>query len=337
MELKAHQLKGWTQSSPPEQMASASACLVFGPDAGGVTDLCLALAKDQDRVTLEGNEITAPAIASHTDTLSLFGGGTTVLIRGAVDKHVKEIEPILEAGINPGSKIIIQAGNLKGTSKLKKLFAASKTAVSVALYPMKGNEIPAFAKAYAQANGCNLDRDALSVISQELSGDRARSARMMETICLHALGSDRTVIKREDVIAVCRGIDESDLSSPLDHALSGNTAAAISSLDDKIHRGENPIALLRIFSYRAFRMLAIAQLGKPAKDAVKQAKPPVFWAEQDMFVRILGRHDAIAFEKIIAHIDRAEDQIVETAAPAQVVLPDLLLKISKGSLKWPKF
>jgi DNA polymerase III delta subunit len=336
MELKANHIQGWSRYSPPEAMKNASACLIFGPDAGGATDLCLSLIGTEERITLEGGAITREAISSHTDTMSLFGGGTTVLVRGATDKHVKEFEPLLAGGINPGSRVIVQAGNLKGNSKLKKLFASNKDAVSVALYPMKGNEITTFAKSYAKECGCELDRSANSAISQELSGDRARSARMMETICLHAIGAGRKNVLREDIIAVCHGIDENDLSAPFDQALSGNLSIALTSLDDKILRGENPIALLRIFSYRAFRYLTLAQSGKSAQNSVNQAKPPIFWSEKDLFIRVLSRHDSIALQQIIVLIDRTEDKIVEGGVRPSIALPDMLLKIAKGNLKWPK-
>jgi len=336
MEIKSNQLGGWTKNSPPKEMAEAAACLVFGPDIGGVTDLCLALASSDERVTLEANEITKDAIASHTDTLSLFGGGTTVLARGATDKHAKEFEAILEAGINPGSKLIVQAGALKGSSKLKKLFANAKEARSVALYTMRPNEIAGFVSTVARELGCTVDRQGQSAISSEVSGDRAVAARTAETLCLHAIGSERTAITREDVMAVCRGVDEGDLSAPFDYALQGNIADALASLDDKIHRGENPIALLRIFTFRLNRYLDLAHLGLSPAAAVGKAKPPVFWSDKDMFTRILGRHDAISLQKVLVMIDRCENRLVEGGARPGIVLPDLLLTISKGRLKWPK-
>lgn len=336
MELKPNQLGSWTRNSPPGAMADSPACLVFGPDTGGVTDLCLSLLQGDERVTLEGNDITRDAIASHTETLSLFGGGTTVLVRGATDKQVKEIEPILASGINPGAKLIVQAGNLKGTSKLKKIFASNKDACCVTLYAMRGREISDFVSAVAAELGCSVDRQAQVLISSEVSGDRAMAARTAEILCLHAMGCDRTTITREDVMNVCRGIDESDLSAPLDLALQGNLGASLEALDDKLHRGENPIALMRIFSYRINRFLALAQSGLQPSTAVAKAKPPIFWAEKDMFLKVLSRHDTPSLQKVLVMLDRAEHRMIECGAPAAVVLPDMLLTISKGRLKWPK-
>lgn len=337
MEIKPNQLGSWTRSSPPQELARAPACLVFGPDIGGVTDLSLSLIESEERVTLEGNEITREAISSHTETLSLFGGGSTVLVRGATDKHVKEIQPVLEAGINPGSKLIVQAGNLKGSSKLKKLFASDKEARSVVLYAMRGREVGDFVANIVAEAGLRVDRDAKSLISTEVSGDRALAARTAEALVLHAQGSGRDIVTREDVMAVCHGVDESDLSAPLDFALQGNLPASLASLDDKLLRGENPIALMRIFTYRLGRFLALAQSGLSPSAAIAKARPPVFWTEKDMFARILSRHDAQAITQVLVMIDRAEDRMVEGGARPTLVLADLLVTISKGRLKWPKF
>tara|TARA_Y100000815_G_scaffold244231_1_gene242320 strand:- start:2202 stop:3215 length:1014 start_codon:yes stop_codon:yes gene_type:complete len=337
MEIKPNQLGKWTRESPPEVLSKAPACLIFGPDIGGVTDLSLALIQSEERVTLEGSDITRGAIASHTESFSLFGGGTTVLVRGATDKHVKEIQPILEAGINPGSKLIVQAGNLKGSSKLKKLFAGNKEAQSIVLYTMRGREITDFVSNIVQQAGLKIDRDATSMIGNEVSGDRAMAARTAESLILHAQGSDRSTVTREDVMAVCHGVDESDLSAPLDFALQGNLAAALSSLDDKLLRGENPIALMRIFTYRIGRFLALSQSGLAPSAAIAKARPPVFWTEKEMFSRILSRHNTIALTQILVMIDRAEDRMVETGSRPSLVLPDMLITISKGRLKWPKF
>lgn len=337
MEIKSNAMGSWTLNSPPSALAGAPACLVSGADIGGVTDLCLSLSRSDERITLEGNEITYQAISSHTETLSLFGGGTIVLARGATEKHVKDLAKILEVGINPGSKLIVQAGSLKGASKLKKLFASDKLAKSVVLYTMRGDEITTFVDGVAKENGCTIERSCRSLIGSEVSGDRALAARTAETLCLHAIGSDRNQITREDVMAVCRGIDEGDLSAPLDMALQGKLGDALGSLDDKLLRGENPIALMRIFTYRLNRYLALSQSGLSPSAAIGKARPPVFWTEKDMFARILGRHDAISLQKAMVMIDRCEDRIVEGAVKPAVALPDLLLNLSKGNLKWPKF
>lgn len=336
MEIKPNALGSWTRGSPPQVLANAPACLICGTDTGGITDLCLSLSNAGDRVTLEGNEISYQAISSHTETLSLFGGNTIVLARGATEKHVKDLTRVLENGINPGARLIVQAGNLKGASKLKKLFASDKSAKSVILYGMRGEEIAGFVTNVAKEFGCDIDRSCRNLIATEVSGDRAIAARTAETLCLHALGSDRSVITREDVMAVCRGVDESDLSAPFDLALQGNLSAALASLDDKLLRGENAITLLRISCYRLNRYLALSQSGLNPNAAIAKAKPPVFWTEKDTFARILMRHDAVELQKILVMLDRTEHKIVEAGTRPAIALPDLLLNISKGHLKWPK-
>jgi DNA polymerase-3 subunit delta len=337
MELKSQSLGVWTASSPPKEMVDTPICLVFGQDVGGVMDLCLSLIPNDERVTLEGNMITANEIFSHTQTFSLFGGGTTVLVRGATDKNFKELEVVLNSPMNEGTKVIIQAGALKGTSKLKKAFAASKSAKSVCLYNMRPADIGSFAIGQAKLMGCTLTRDASALLAQEMSGDRAVSARMMETVCLHTLGSQRTEITRDDVTAVVRGADETDLSAPLDAALTGDLVNALRRLDDKIHGGENPITLLRLFTFRLGRFLALSETGKSAGQAIAAAKPPVFWSDKDIFTKVLSRNPVEALRKILVAIDRIEHGIVENGQRGDILIAELLIKISKGQVPWPKF
>lgn len=291
--------------------------LLFGPDSGGAAEFVrlAAQAGEADRDRFDARAVKAPDISSLLGSASLFGGAGTVVLDHVGDAHRDMVSRILDAPFAPGARLILLAGELGKTSKLRRMHADSDDMVAVPFYLMEDHEIANFARNTLQAMDMALSRDAGAALATRLSGDRALTTRACETLALHALGHGRREITHDDVIAMLSGVDESAYTAPLDQALLGSHGPALAHLHARLAEGTSSVALLRAFSARLFRLRAMHDSGLSAKDAVAKAKPPVFWKERALVTRLLGKTTHKIIDRTLLLIDRAEYDMIERGAP----------------------
>jgi DNA polymerase-3 subunit delta len=330
MEIKPKTTASWVPGTLPRDLApgGARAILFFGPDQGGIFEFARLAAGTGDRERMDAKSTDASEIISALGSASLFGGASTVVLDGAGDAQFKKIETILQAPFSDGARLIVLAGDLKASSKLRKMFQAGKDLLGVPLYAMRLNEIQAFATSHLKAQGLGLEADARHGLAERLSGDRALAARACEIVALHAIGKGRSKVALADVKAVLDTVDEDGLTAPFDHAIKGDAPAAARALHVRLASGENFIGMLRAFSNRAFRMRAMLASGLPASEAVEKARPPVFWAEKAAMKQMIGGLSLAKIDRILRMIDKAEYQIIEQGISPEATLGSMIVQIS---------
>lgn len=333
MELKPQETSAWVTGQLPAALApggQARAILLFGPDQGGVFEFArLAARASGDVETYPASDVDAGSVISSLSAGSLFGGATSVRLDGADDRQVARIEAILEAPFADGARLIITAGEIKPASKLRKLFAGRKDCVSAPLYLMRDRDIQSFAANFFRAEDLGLDRAASNELTTRLSGDRATAARSCEVVALHAQGRGSDKIEIADIRAVLDTVDEDGLQAPFDLALDGQTAQASTACSRRLASGESFVGLLRIFAMRAQKLRGLMEAGLSPRAAVDKAKPPIFWAEKDLVVRLLGKLSLAKVDRVLEMIDATERRIIEDRIPAEAAMPALLLDISR--------
>lgn len=334
MEIKPADTSAWVPGVIPAPFTAPAvrAILLFGPDQGGVFELARLTASAAGTVeTYSASDADVSFVVSSLSSLSLFGGATSIRLDAADDKHVARIESILDAPFADGAKLIITAGDIKPTSKLRKLFAARKDCVSAPLYLMKERDISRFASAYFSSQGVPMDRDASLEIASRLSGDRATATRSCEVVALHAIGRGSKTVSGVDVRAILDSVDEDGIVAPFDLALDGQMAKASLSCTRRLNSGESFVGMLRIFAMRAYKLRALMEEGLSPRDAVAKAKPPIFWTERDMVTRLLGKLSLGKMDRILSMIDATERRIIEDRIPVEAAMPALMLDISRHS------
>jgi len=330
MELKPKTTTSWIPGTLPREIApgGARAVLFFGPDQGGIFEFARLASGNGDRERMDIKSAEPSDVMASLGSGSLFGGASTVILDGAGDAQIKKIQAILDAPFATGARLIILAGDLKASSKLRKLFQAGKDLVGVPLYAMRPGEVQSFAAQHFKAQGLGLDSDARQGLADRLSGDRALAARACEVVALHAIGKGRPSVALEDVRAVLDSVDEDGLNAPFDHAISGDPAGAARALHIRLVGGENFVGMLRVFSARAFRMRDMLASGLSASEAVEKARPPVFWAEKADMKRMISALTLSKIDRILHMIDRVEHQIIEQGAPVDAALGAMLIQIA---------
>src|SRR4051794_37968827 len=124
--------------------------LLYGPDAGLVrerADALLASAVDDPQdpfslVKLDGDELSAEPsrLVEEAMTIPLFGGRRAIRVRAGSRSFAGGVDVLAEAPLKD-CRIVIEAGELRPESPLRKACERAKTAVAIACYPDGDREI----------------------------------------------------------------------------------------------------------------------------------------------------------------------------------------------------
>ena len=291
MELKSSISSKWTTSTIPNELkpGSVKAFLLFGPDQGGVFEYSRLISRAHgETVIIDAANADFTDISAKLSSGSLFDNSVSVRLDNAGDKQFNLISKLIDLPFCAGSSLIICGGDLKPTSKLRKLFSSNPNLISAPLYLMQKRDIAQFAKTYFQSQDLLIEQSLLQQASNKLSGDRASASRSCEMVVLHTRARKSNLIEQVDISAVLDDIDERAITIPLDLAIKSDTVQASIAVTHRLLGGENFVKLLRSFSARLFKLQSILELGLPADQAINAAKPPIFWAEKQEIKQLIS-------------------------------------------------
>lgn len=323
--LPARALDAWIPGAPPAA-AIAPFVLLYGGDEGGITALAADLVRAEGTpVRWSADTLTAADLRAHLSTGGLFGPQAPVRISGATDKHVALLKTALE-GLTDTPRVVIEAGALKKDSKLKALFDTLGS--SIVLHPLDAKGAGAWLTNAISTTPTPLAKGALAGALERLPADRMRLIRLAEVLSLHATGRGAQAIEAQDITALVGHEGEVDLTQALMAALQGQTDAALVALDRQLGGGENPIALLRAWSWKIQRLDDMIRSGLRPAQAVAAARPPVFFTERAATERALTRLGAAGIGAALEQIDATERAIVHSGHPARLVMERWLVRLS---------
>lgn len=270
------------------------AVLLYGPNESFAHEAAQKLAAwavgksdDPYAITKLGEDEIKKDAARLGDALaaqSLLGGPTIGWARvdgkGAEASIVSAIEAY-EAG-EPGGYLIVQAGDLSGSSELVKCFTNSKAiAASIAFYEETEAERAQYAKATAAEMNVAFEPDAEEAFLAALPGDRGLARKEIEKLALYAYGLGRK-LDTADLEQLMAGEAESAIDAASSAAAAGKAAQAVESLAriDSLSGVSALRALLRRLQQLRDARAMIDDGANPA-DAIAKLRPPVFWKERD--------------------------------------------------------
>jgi DNA polymerase-3 subunit delta len=205
--------------------------LVFGPDAGLVSERVNALVKasvdDPDDpfslVRLDGEDVAANPgrLVEEAQTIPLFGGRRAVWVKAGTRNIASAVEELLMLPAGE-CRIVIEAGDLRRTSPLRALVERAKNAAALICYPDNDRDLEKLIDTEMRSAGLALADDARTMLVPLLGGDRAASRNELRKLTLYARGQGTVGV--EDVAAIvsdASGLGTDDL---IDAALAGRPA-----------------------------------------------------------------------------------------------------------------
>ena len=308
--------------------------LLFGEDVGMMRDRAEALVRavagaldDPFRVAELGREEVGQ-LANEAASLSLTGGRRVVRVRDATDAATEAVSTMLK-GPAP-ALVVLEAPGLATRSRLRTLLDAAPDGVAIGCYPEEGRALNDTIRAVLTEAGVGVDSDALAWLTAQLGADRASTRQEVAKLALYAGPGGRVDL---DAAMACVGdLAGLSLDDALFAATEGDVALADRALELAIAEGATAVGLLRaglMHLQRLHRVRLATDAGQSAADAVKSARPPVFFRRVGSFTRALGHWSSGALMAAMARLAEAERACKRTGAPDLLLARNAVLALAR--------
>src|SRR3989440_6614759 len=206
--------------------------LLYGPDAGLVrerADALLASAVDDPNdpfslVRLDGDELSAEPsrLVDEAMTVPLFGGRRAIRVRAGSRSFASGVDTLADTPLKD-CRVVIEAGELRPESPLRKACERAKTAVAIGCYPDGERDLAKLIEDELRISNLRIAPDARAALMALLGGDRQASRNELKKLALYAHGECEVTL--DDVMAVVADASELKIDPIVDGAFAGNSAA----------------------------------------------------------------------------------------------------------------
>lgn len=317
--------------------------LIFGPDAGLVAERGQALVKaatkgDSDPfslVRLDGSDVAADPLrlVDEARTIGLFGGRRTIWVRDVNGRTLPGVSTALETLIAEppdGALVVVEAGDLKKGTGLRKRVEEDRTARAIPCYADTARDLADLIAAETKAAGLEIDDDARQALLQLLGGDRRASRAEIEKLCLYAAGTGR--IRMADIEAIVGDVSVTAMDDAVDAALAGDLAGLDQALTRLMTAGTNP-SVLAAAALRHVQMLARARAeidaGQTAERVIDAVKPPIFFRRKPLVLQALSGWSTARLETAAQRVDEAVFLARRLPALGAEIVADTLFTVAR--------
>ncbi|MEI4263348.1 DNA polymerase III subunit delta [Roseovarius sp. D0-M9] len=260
---------------------------------------------------------------------SFFPGPRVAFVEDATEALAAPILAALEDWREGDAQIIVTAGQLKPTSKLRKTFEAHKNAYAAAIYdePPSRAEIEAMLQKSGLKNiGPEAMRD-LNDLGRAL--DPGDFRQTMDKLSLYKLSDDGPVTP-EDIAACAPASVEADLDDVL-HIVAEARSGEIGPMMKRLRaQGVQPVALV-IAASRHFRALYTAASDPGGvSQGIARMRPPVFGPRRDRMQRQAQAWGAANLQSalgVLTEVDLALRSAGQTA-PQMALVERALIRLA---------
>ncbi|AJE45117.1 DNA polymerase III subunit delta [Celeribacter indicus] len=291
MKLSARDAIGYFAKPDPNK----AGLLLYGPDTMRIAlrrqEVIAALigpqGEEEMRLTrIGGGELRKDKalLMDAMKAVGFFPGPRVAFVEEATDQIADMVKEALFDWRPGDAQIVVTAGQLKASSKLRKLFEGHPSAYAIAIYadPPSRAEIEATLE---KAGVANISREAMTDIEALSRTLDPRDFRQtLDKLALYKFG-DTNPVTSEDVQTCAPATSEAEVDDVLNVVAEGR-ATELGPLMVKIDgQGIDPVTL-SIFAMRHFRTLhAAASDPGGAAAGIGRARPPIFGPRRDRMVR----------------------------------------------------
>ena len=341
MKLAAGRVEGFLRR--PD--TAIRAVLLFGPDAGLVRERADMLGRsiapdlhDPFRVAdLTGAALAAdPArLFDEAAQISLMGGQRLVRVRDVGDTQSAAFGRFLAAPPD-GGLVVVEAGDLPARGALRRVFEDAACGVAIACYPDGARDLADVIRESLAAHRVAASRDAVDFLVGHLGGDRLLTRSELEKLTLYAGDGGR--VELDDARLSIADSAALSLDDAVLAAAEGNAAALDRALSRVFQEGESPVSVIRAALRHLQRLHALSirvAAGDNVDIALRSARPPIFFKQQDSFRRQLARWTEPRLRRQLSALAAAEVCLKTTGMPAETACRAALFTIARDAAPQP--
>ena len=240
-------------------------------------------------------------------------------MRDAADGLARLFAGLLEEAAGDAF-VVAEAGELPARSALRHAFEDHRARRrSAATRTRRATAPPSFARSW-RTHRVAASADALQYLVEHLGGDRLLTRSELEKLALYAGDGGRV-----DLDAARHSVGDSAalaLDDAVMAAAEGDVARLERVLDRVFQEGEAPVAAARALLRHLHRLHGLAArvaAGSAISEAVRTARPPIFFKHQDSIKRQLARWSEPGLRAALDRIAQAELHMKTTGLPAETV------------------
>src|SRR5438128_11453071 len=170
-------------------------------------------------------------------TIPMFGGRRAIRVRAGSRSFASGVDMLADSPVKD-CRIVIEAGELRPESPLRKACERAKTAVAIACYPDTERDLARLIDEELRTSNLRLAADARAVLMSLLGGDRQASRNELRKLALYAHGKGEVTL--DDVMAVVSDASDLKLDPIVDAAFAGNPAVVESEFAKAMVAGTYP-------------------------------------------------------------------------------------------------
>ena len=317
---------------------SSGALLLYGPDAGSVSERALRLAQrlaqaedplgEIVRVDDTDLEQNPDRLSIELLTVPMFGGRKIVRAIAGRRINAAALKPLVEGPALAGS-LIVEAGDLKPTDAMRALFDKSPAAVAIPCYADEARDLGGMIAEILEAAKLSITPEAHQQLVARLGADRALSRSEVDKLALYAAG--KGTIDIDDVEAVVGDAAEQAMDRVVNAAALGQAARALAECDRAFAAGESPqglIAATQRHLTRLHRARAAIEAGRSLDDVIRTLRPPLHFKQRQAFETQCRQWSAGRLNDALSRVATAAKSARLNASLESVLAEQLLLDVS---------
>jgi DNA polymerase-3 subunit delta len=312
--------------------------LLYGPDAGLVrerADALLASAVDDPNdpfslVRLDGDELSAEPsrLVDEALTMPLFGGRRAIRIRAGSRSFASGVDTLAETPLKD-CRVVIEAGELRPESPLRKACERARTAVAIACYPDGERDLAKLIDDELRVSNLRIAADARGALTALLGGDRQASRNELRKLALYAHGQGEVTL--DDVMAVVADASELKIDPIVDGAFAGNAGVVETEFAKAMVAGTYPGMIIAAAQRHAAWLhksaLAVAE-GTPISALLDGGFPRLHFSRKGNVETALRNFNVARLTLIIDQLATAALEMRKQAPLAAVIAQRVLLSIA---------
>ena len=312
--------------------------LLYGPDAGLVrerADALLSSAVDDPNdpfslVKLDGDELSAEPsrLVDEAMTVPLFGGRRAIRVRAGSRSFASGVDTLADTPLKD-CRIVIEAGELRPESPLRKACERAKTAVAIGCYPDGERELSKLIDDELRIADLHIAQDARATLMALLGGDRQASRNELRKLTLYAHGKGEVTL--DDVMAVVADASELKLDPIVDGAFAGRADLVEGEFAKAMVAGTYPGVIISAAQRQAAWLhksaLAIAE-GTPLSTVLDGGFPRLHFSRKGAVETALRHFNAARLAAVIDQLVTAALDMRKQPAIAAAIAQRALLSVA---------
>jgi DNA polymerase-3 subunit delta len=281
-------------------------------------------------VRLDGDELAAEPsrLVDEALTVPLFGGRRAIRVRAGARSFASGIDTLAETPLKD-CRIVIEAGELRPESPLRKACERAKTAVAIACYPDGERDLARLIDEELRLGKLRIAPDARAALMTLIGGDRQATRNELRKLTLFAHGEGEVTL--DHVMAVVADASEMKLDPIVDGAFAGRPDLVESEFAKALVAGTYPGVIISAAQRQAAWLhkaaLAAAE-GTPIATLLDSGYPRLHFSRKAAVETALRHFNAPRFAAIIDQLGTAALDMRKQPALAAAIAQRALLSIA---------